>query len=168
MPAYSKVAGVWQQMTALHTKVAGVWQPVQNGYVKVAGVWQEFFANAVIAINDTSVDVFGFGSQALAEYRVLSNGQVTGSYGFIENWITPTSAAPGSYVVRATLISGDTPSGTLGTWLSLSSNQVWSVITSPFVPDEKSCQLLIEIGVGTTAIDSATVTLYAEFTDPNI
>jgi hypothetical protein len=43
MTAHTKVAGVWQPVTAIHTKVAGTWQPVTGGYTKVAGVWQQFY-----------------------------------------------------------------------------------------------------------------------------
>jgi len=100
---------------------------------------------------------------ASASWTLESDGDIakTGAgAGDIGDWIAPKGAAPGSYECRATLNSGDTPSGTLGSWLALTSNRTWSHTTSG--PGVLTCELLIEIRLGTTVLDSTTVTITVE------
>lgn len=68
---------------------------------------------------------------ASAGYRVLNNGDVetaagTGNWGFYEQWVNPTSAAS-NYEIYAGLISGTLTSGTVNTWLPLSTSREWIV-----------------------------------------
>jgi hypothetical protein len=56
-------------------------------------------------------------------------------------WITP-QAGMDQYEVRATLLGGNTPTGTLGTWLSLDVNRQWSLNNINY---DRECDLLIEI-----------------------
>ena len=72
----------------------------------------------------------------------------------IEQWIAPASAAPGSYECRATLNSGAISTGTTGTWLALTTNRAWQLIT------DGSANLTIEIrNAAGTVLSSATVTM---------
>ena len=163
MTAHTKVGGSWQQLTAIHAKVSGTWQPVQAGYVKVAGVWQQFFSAAAVAISNQTISDVQIGTDANATYSVNSDGTVTDT-GFIENWVTPTSAAPGSYEVRATKNSGDTPGGSaLGTWLALSSSRTWT-LNALFTgsPSVAGCSLTVEIRLGATVLSTATISLSAD------
>src|SRR5512135_2348874 len=80
------------------------------------------------------------------------------------NWYTPTTGGAGSgYYVRATLSSGSTPSGTLNTWLSLSTAQSWSVTDSS--GSGTGCTLTLQISADqVTVLATGTFTLYAEST----
>lgn len=98
-----------------------------------------------------------------AEYEVRSNGNVVNHNNTVlERW-HQSPFMGSSYEVRATLSSGSTPSGTLGSWLALSSNRSWSVTDSIDEGVDVTCVLLVEIGLAgtSTALDSATITLSA-------
>lgn len=77
------------------------------------------------------------------------------------NWITPQSNFS-QYEIRATLSSGDTPSGTLATWIALTTSRTWALQTS-VVDETLTCNLLIEIRwTGNNVVqDSATYTITA-------
>lgn len=98
-------------------------------------------------------------------YKLTSAGLerkiVIGSYSTLGNWITPAAAAPGAYEVRATLNSGDTPTGTLATWLALTSDRTWE-LTQSGGAGTKTCELGIEIRLGAVVLATATVTLDVE------
>lgn len=78
------------------------------------------------------------------------------------DWVNPKSAAPGSYEIRATLVDGDTPVGTLGSWLALTSSRTWSLNKTGGFPGFRESVLTIEIRLGATVLDSTTVTLQVE------
>lgn len=121
------------------------------------------FGGPRVAITDQSPSGFAFSpGTAFAGYKLTTAGKVqtsAGSYADVEDWITPTSAASGSYEARATLNSGTLTSGTTGSWLALSSTREWTVEASVGMAD---ASLTIEIRRGSTVLDSATVTLSAQ------
>jgi hypothetical protein len=112
------------------------------------------FANNTVPLN------------ASASIEFQSDGDIitVGDLGSVDegDWISPKASAPGSYEIRATLVSGDTPSGTLGSWLALTSNRTWTNNKPGAAPGVRSCQLTIEIRLGSTVLDTTTVDLYAE------
>jgi hypothetical protein len=95
--------------------------------------------------------------QAVTAYRVASDGFVytaegtSASYMPQEQWISNV-ALVGDYQVRVAS-AGDTPSGTLNTWLALSSTESWELIASP--GNSFNTQLTVEIR------DTATETVRA-------
>lgn len=88
----------------------------------------------------------------------LINGTLVDSE---HQWIRNVLAAPGSYEARATLVSGALYSGTLNTWLALTTTREWAVRTSGFPADYQSAQLTIEIRANSVVLDSATIILEA-------
>jgi hypothetical protein len=94
-------------------------------------------------------------TNAEAGWKFLSNGGVQRlttagwtSFGAGVEWIESTP--PSTYYIRATNYSGDNPSGTLGSWLALSSNQEWTWLdnVAGAVPEEGV--LKIEIATDTS------------------
>lgn len=90
----------------------------------------------------------------LASIEFQSDGEIyeitsAGGSVFLEDWLHPKSAAPGSYEIRATLNSGslDPSSDATGSWLALTSTRIWTTTAS--------ANLTIEIRLGTTVMDSA-------------
>ena len=84
---------------------------------------------------------------------VAPSGTPSASLG---DWVDPKSSAPGDYEIRATLISGTTPSGTLNTWQALTSSRTWSITAS----NTRSAQIFFEIRDGEgTVQDDGTITL---------
>lgn len=92
-----------------------------------------------------------------AFYNYISNTPVV-----ISNWISPLTNFD-QFEVRATLSSGDSPTGgTLDTWQELSTSRNWT-LSSIVVDETLSSTLLIEIRwTGNNVVqDSCTVTLNA-------
>lgn len=74
------------------------------------------------------------GSISSAAVRMGSNGLqssfVNNSQSIDGAWVTPATSAP-NWEVRATVLSGDTPTGSaVGSWLSLTSDRTWTVTAS--------------------------------------
>lgn len=87
------------------------------------------------------------------------------------NWYDPTTVGIGSsYWVRATLLTGDMPSGSaLNTWLQLNSVRSWSLTTTgTAVVRTKLCQLKLEFAADSGgALIVGTDTLEIEATVDN-
>lgn len=74
-------------------------------------------------------------------------------------WLSPVENV-GDYEIYATLLSGDTPTGTLGAWTSLATSQEYTLQeTTP--SSTQTCQLQIEIRwTGNNVVqDTATYTI---------
>lgn len=120
----------------------------------------------LISLSNETISAFGFGEQE-ARYTLESDGDIISfrtSVGAVDigDWISPKEAAPGTYEVRATVVSGSLSSGTTGSWIALTSNRTW-VVSGSIGGGESSCVLTVEIrkGAGST-LASATVTLQAQ------
>lgn len=121
------------------------------------------FGGTIVSIDDRTCSSFTVSpNPAEASYELTSAGEVlvNGSGIAVETWIEPTSAASGSYEVKATVTAGALSSGTTGSWLALSSNRSWSV--GPVTLGNANATLTIEIRKDGVVLDSATITLEAE------
>lgn len=124
-------------------------------------------ASATVTLGASyNVDDLTTGSAASASFSLESDGDIITalSSGSTDqgDWLNPKSAAPGAYEARATLDSGDTPSGTLGSWVALSSTRTWGL--SQVGIGAKSCVLTIEVGLGGVALDTTSVSMSVEQT----
>ena len=140
----------------------------------MSGILTAFFGSGGPLIRLTSPVSIAYASggifSAIAGYRVDSDSFVytaanfNGVYSQQEQWDSdPTTV--GNYEVRATLVSGNTPSGSaLSTWLVLSSDRTWQLSASP--GNLLACTLTIEIRDTATSTVRATasVTLEADAT----
>lgn len=84
---------------------------------------------------------------AIAGILFKGNGQYAKTiYGVdidVNNWIAPNTNHS-QYEIRATLSSGDTPTGSaLNTWLSLATTQAWYLAVS--ATSSESCELQVQI-----------------------
>lgn len=118
-------------------------------------VWQR------IALSDQNIVRSSAGSTK-AGYLVKSDGTaakiLVATETSLETWLT--LGTPSDYEVRATLNSGTTPVGTLGSWLALSTSREWSLTS---VSGTLSCELLVEIRPTSGAVsDSANITLTSD------
>jgi hypothetical protein len=124
-------------------------------------------SNVVIAITNQTISAGVFSPDtAEAGYRLNSNGKVyknqNGSLTEIETWCTPTSEAS-NYEARVTLLSGTTPSGSVGTWVALSSTRDWT-IQETTAGNTTTSSIKVEIrriGTTPTTPPSATIDLSA-------
>lgn len=123
-------------------------------------------AGGSVAISDQSaIGVALSPATATAGYRLDSDGSAyltdwSGTYNAIGGeW--KLSGAVADYEARATKVSGTTPSGTLSTWLALSSDRTWSLSSAA---GWYTCVLTVEIRRASTSevLDTATITLEVE------
>lgn len=100
---------------------------------------------------------------ALAAVTFESDGDVisTTSVGAVDagDWIAPKAAAPGTYEIMAHLESGSITTGTLDTWMALSSSRAWQI--EQLVVGSTTAVLTISIRQGSTVLATGTVSLEA-------
>jgi hypothetical protein len=116
---------------------------------------------AVILLSNQYIQDFTGGARdATAGYRLTSAGLAQSlvdiTFTTLETWCTPTSEAV-NYEVFATLVSGSTPSGTIGSWVALSTTQDW--VLSSNIGLSQVCQLSLQIRRIATATVLATATI---------
>lgn len=103
----------------------------------------------------------GYWNDGQVHIQINESGAPSSTY---STWGTPTGGTPGNgYWIRATLVSGSTPSGSpLNTWLQLSSTRSWSNFRSNSSVGTTTCTLTIEISPyadGSSIIDTSTIIL---------
>lgn len=154
-------------------EVTEVYLGTSSGNKQLTEVWlgtssgnKLVYSSESVSISNLTVYSFSF-SISTARYTLESDGDIitaTTSLGAVDagDWITPKSAAPSDYQVRATLVSGTLTSGTTGTWLELTTNATWTR-NAATANTYNECVLTIEIRKGTgSVLTSATITLQAE------
>lgn len=120
----------------------------------------------VVSLSDYTVIVID-DVVATATITYYTNGDVTHSNAASgQLWFDPTSTGIGDlYEIYVSVSSGVTPSGTLNTWLALSSNRTWSVTDAINDGSSRSSTLAVQIrdAATQTVQDTATVTLTANY-----
>jgi hypothetical protein len=82
----------------------------------------------------------------------------------LQTWLA-SGYSSSNYQIQATKLSGSAPTGTLGSWLSLSANRTWSISETGGVAGTTTCKLKIEIrdaALPNTIRDTATFTITAD------
>jgi hypothetical protein len=118
----------------------------------VTPVTLTYLNNAAVAIVVYALDPDGY---------VYTSAGSTVVYVQQEQWDN-APATTSNYQVRATLVSGTAPGGTLGSWTTVSARQAWTLVTtSGFL---KTCVLTIEVrDIATSTVQAtATVNLTAD------
>jgi hypothetical protein len=118
----------------------------------------------VVVLNNTSVDDTNSGS-AEASYSLTTTGNVVGTTTLngainIGDWISPNSAAPGSYEARADVVFGSVSGSATGSWLVLTTTRTWTLARA--TPGGSAARLTVSIRLGGTTLTSATVDLTAQ------
>lgn len=115
----------------------------------------------VVVLANASVDDANSGS-AEASYSLTTAGDVFGTSTLngavdIGDWISPNSAAPGSYEARADVVSGSVTGSATGSWLALTTTRTWTLARS--TPGVSAARLTVSIRLGVTTLTSATIDL---------
>jgi hypothetical protein len=160
-------AGTWRTIQGVYVNDAGTWRTIQAVYVNDAGTWRQVYSNDVILLPSTSVSASATApTDATANLRIDADGhQYQGSNTFVDvgAYITPTGNA-GNYSVRGTELSGTVSTGTVGSWLALTSDRTWQV-TFTGNSGSKSCTLLLEFALTadtSNVVYSQSVTMSAD------
>ena len=157
-------SGAWVAPSFVKRREAGSWTSVSTIKAKKSGAWEQVWP--LVSITDQNVNRIA--STALtATYTVNTSGIVQktegGSTTTLETWLQV--GASSAYEVRATLLSGDTPTGSaLASWLALSTTRAWTLTDAVNDGIALTCTLTIEIRDVATGVvqDSCTVTITSE------
>lgn len=126
-------------------------------------------AGVVVQLTDRNISHTSIApASSYARYQLDSDGKVYRYTGtspatpttFVEDWVLPNNRAS-DYECFATLLSGSLATGTVGSWLALTSDRMWGVEDTSFTLQD--AQLAISIRrVGTSdVLASASITLQA-------
>ena len=123
------------------------------------------FGGPVVDIDNRTVSDLDAGTVTVV-YQLRSDGTVwgtlVGSTSYLEDWITPASAAGADYEAHVTY-TGDAIGGTTSTWVSLDSNRQWSLTRAREGASEAVLTVQIRNASTLDVLDTATVTLQAEY-----
>lgn len=121
----------------------GVWKSIEGMWVGAGGAWKQFFQSAVLDLGSpntngsytddatTSTFTFSVNRDGTLGFAAAGTGSVAESFPDYA-WILPRNSTVGdAYEVRMTKNSGTTITGTVGSWLALTSNRSWSVTRAP-------------------------------------
>lgn len=117
--------------------------------------------STIVVLANAAVDDTNSGS-AEASYSLTNAGDVFGTTTLngavdIGDWISPKSAAPGSYEARADVVFGSVTGAATGSWLALTSTRTWTL--SSLSPGFASARLTVSIRLSGTTLTTATVDL---------
>lgn len=129
MPLKHKVGTTWKDVVVWH-KVGSTWKKVAVHH-KVGSVWKQI--TTLIGAALTNRTIYGGDPSspysATGTFSLLNTGagslSCTGASDQNFTWLTGGAAS--DFECRAVLVSGSTPSGTMSTWLALSSARSWSI-----------------------------------------
>lgn len=122
----------------------------------------------IVALSNQSVINSGAGTRT-ATFELNADGRAlkNGSTPVANEWTSPQKSGVASlYEARATMTIGTVTSGTVGSWVSISTSPAWAKTDTTAGDGPQECQFTLEIrDAGTlTVLDSATITLSAERT----
>ena len=159
-----KKSGAWATPATMKRKAAGSWVDIATVKAKKAGSWVQVWP--MVAITNQSVSRVA-STSLTATYTLNTSGIVQktegGSTTTLETWLQ--AGAAGDYEVRATKLSGDSPTGSaLATWLPLSSTQAWTLTDAVNDGIPLTCTLTVEIRdtATSTVQDTASITITSE------
>lgn len=125
-----------------------------------------FYGKSATTVNFFDASVFASsGGPASAGYRVGSDGFayefINGTSTALYQWVTPTSVV-GDYEIYATLSSGTLNTGTVGSWIPASDNEIW--VKTQSITGTGITELVMDVRkIGTaTILDTWSVQLEAE------
>jgi hypothetical protein len=158
--------GVLRQITRAFANDNGVLREFGAFYANDNGVLRTIGVRLVeLNASYAAEDVEAFPTDALCQFRLNAAGTIqhheNGTLTTINNWLLFGAAA--DYQCRMTLNSGTNPtSGTMGTWLSCSANQIWELLFTGSGSVTADMTFEIRLASSGTVLDSSNVIIYAE------
>ena len=127
----------------------------------------------VVNLTNQTIQSIVTGIANTATYRLKDNGgaeketSVAGATAISQQWLRYgpwTDTETGLFECRFELVSGDTPTGTLDTWLALDTTREVS-LSAPTVDDVKNCVVRVKVRLTSSGVvqDSALITMQATY-----
>lgn len=117
----------------------------------------------IVSLSGGRAEVSDFTSPNTAQIDFNSDGTITGLETGTDNWFTlaPSVGIGADYEIFAERTAGALPTGTMDTWIALSSNRSWSVTQAG--AGESSSTILVKIRTSSGGLlASASYDLFAE------
>ena len=134
-----KVGGAWKSIDDALIKVGGAWKGCDAVFIKVGGAWEQVWPGQTFTLANRGISDTGFTARTYtAGIRINGNGtaqkliNTTYSATATGEWADPSGDFTG-YYVRATEVSTfgtATRSGTLNSWLALTSDRLWTIASA--------------------------------------
>lgn len=161
----AKAGGVFRTATHVWVKAGGVWRDCTGVFVRSGGVWRQAFAlvsatyTAISATINNSRIGGGANTSTLTVKRdgtwtlagTLGSITITGPVSRV--WVTPQAANSGDTRWVMVTSAGDAPTGTLSTWLALTSDLAWTASCAPF----SSTSTTLTVSIATDAAGASIV-----------
>jgi hypothetical protein len=124
-------------------------------------------SKVVITLTDQYINDFSGGARnATTGYRLTSGGVaqalIYNTYYTLETWCTPTGEAVNYEVLVNNVTGSGLSSGTVGSWIALSTTRTWTLVATPGNGELTSFDVSIRRAGTTTVIDTATITLESD------
>lgn len=117
----------------------------------------------IVSLSGGRAEVSDFSSPNTAQIDFNSDGTIAGLETGTDKWhaLAPLVAVGADYEIYVTRTAGTLPTGTMDTWLALSSNRSWSITQSGI--GEKRSTILVKIRTtGGALVAEASYVLVAE------
>ena len=167
MAVKKRVSGAWVDATVAYKRVSGAWVAWTAAKTRSAGAWVDKWITA--ALSDQNLTATALSpADATISYNINTSGTVTqgvngGAPTTIQTWLAAGSSS--DYCVRADIASGSVTSGTIGSWLQLSSGRAWTKSRTSNLVGTETVTLVLTLGLwnggSPVTIDTASITLNA-------
>ena len=157
-------------VASVKRRLGGAWVNVQEIKRRVSGSWVTVWSALAFKLSNRSVFSNNFGATATATVTFYNDGRFayqeapSAQVVVADEWMTPRSTTEAAkYQIRATRLSGGTPSGTLGSWLALSSSRSWSISRAASGTAETVLRFEIRNATTLAVVATADITLTATY-----
>jgi hypothetical protein len=166
-------AGTWRKAVNVWINDAGTWRQAKSIWINDAGTWRNVFSQAVYtAISGSESGTFSDSLYVSTKLLINTDGtwqtSISGSSSAPVvttrgSWVTPSSPTSGNTRwVKVTVTGDPLASGTVGSIVSLASNQIWDLhsIYTGGTPTLSTLTVVIyEDAAGTKTVSTGTVVL---------
>lgn len=160
----AKHSGTWKTGEPW-AKHSGTWKAVQEIWRKESGswvrIWQDFDADlSGLPASLRHIDISPNVAEVSLSIRANGTWNASANASYSGTWMV--RGVNSDFQVRVTKTSGTaTPSGTLGSWLSLTSDRSWTL--QKYGTGSSTCTILVEIRSSSTSevLTSKSITLEA-------
>lgn len=156
MALHQNVSGTWKSNVKAHINVAGTWK-LATVWKNVAGTWKRITGVSLPA------SMYASSTAATASISLNSSGAWSETIGGSGTWLN--GGVNSDYEARVSNVVGTTLTGTVNTWLALSSTRTWSLTSTASVAKYTTFTLEIRMAAApNTVLATSSCTIDAQST----